>query len=253
MSRARKAIIQKVDAKRRTTRKPDYYDPPIILGLRGGISRSEIKQIEERLRKKVGRKEGKEIEYIKSTDNILMKKGLSATSTDLATRLLTKYFMRPFTLKNKLAPNQKKALEALLRQRDRKIKGTNIQLSPNHALLLLTFANSLGENGYKKASELTKQLDARGKALKNITKKTKTKSDMFHNVYPRINAIGQFYGIGIEVFLKEVQETIAKRRQELEQLKTMNIPQKEKYVAQIEQELNQTKKNYILFRQKNFN
>ena len=33
----------------------------------------------------------------------------------------------------------------------------------------------------------------------------------------------------------------------------MNIPQKEKYVAQIEQELNQTKKNYILFRQKNFN
>ena len=128
MSRARKAIIQKVDAKRRTTRKPDYYDPPIILGLRGGISRSEIKQIEERLRKKVGRKEGKEIEYIKSTDNILMKKGLSATSTDLATRLLTKYFMHsPLKINSQI----KKKLLKHIKTRDRKIK-TNIQLSNMH-------------------------------------------------------------------------------------------------------------------------
>ena len=39
-----------------------------------------------------------------------------------------------------------------------------------------------------------------GKSSKNITKKQK-QSDMF-TMFARINAIGQFYGIGIEVFKK---------------------------------------------------
>ena len=251
-NKARQAILQRFDAKRKATRKPNFYDPAIILGKKGGLTRKKINQIEERLRKKVMEKEGKEINKLKSTDNVLMRKGLKVTSTDLAARMLTKYFMRPFLIQNKLSHNQIKALEAIIRNRTRVIKGTNIQLSPNLTLLLLKFSNTLGENGYKKAKELSKLLTERGKSLSKMIKKSRTISDMFYNVYPRVATTEQFLNQPPEIFAKDIRESIIQRMKDLEQLNKINMPQKERYVKQIETEIKEAKENYILFRQNNF-
>lgn len=246
--KGRAEMLAKFNAMRKKSRKPGFDGEAIILGTKGGLTRKEILQVEERLRKKRELNLKTKIPYIQSPDNVMLIKGAKVSATELATRLSLNYLTKPLGI----TKAQKEFLKNILLHRAQKIKGTNISLRPSLELKLIEFANLFGENGQKKAELIAHKLTTRAKNLRKMAGKSKTKSDMFYNVTSTVGGLETYLSAYPPAeFAQHVIASIRERSLELNELKQTNISGKERYVNLLENQIKQAKKNYILFRQNN--
>lgn len=249
--KGRAEMLAKFNAKRKATRKQGFDGPAIILGTKGGLTRKKIKQVVEKLKLKRELRLGEVTPKLESTHNIMQITGANVTATDLTTRFSLKYLMRPLKQMG-LEKEQLSAFEAFILHRNQLIKGTNIQLRAPTEFLILDIINSFGENGFKKTGELSTKLTQRGEALRKLVQKSKNESDAFYNVLPRISTIHQLTTqIPAEELRQMFPPAIRERELELDRLKKMNIPEKERYVKLLEDQIKEARRNYILFRQNN--
>jgi len=245
--KGRAEMLAKFNALRKKTRKPGFDGSAIILGTKGGLTRKKVGQIADRLKQKRDLNLKEKNAILNSYDNVMLRKGSNVNSTDLATKLSLRYLMKPLEIM-KINKQQKKSFEVILLHRQQVIKGTTIELYPKLQILILKLANSFGEQGHTKALPLAEKLTQRGKTLRNMSFKSKEEGDTFVNVSPKAG-IAEALLRHIKGVSQEVPSLINERKKELEALKTMDIPGKERYVKLIEAQIEEARANYILFRQ----
>ncbi len=239
--------------KRKKVRLTGYDGPAILLGSRGGITRKKLRQVVERMREQKEMKTNPAyVEKINSHDKILGEK-IPVSATDISTRLVRKYLMKPFR-KNDLTEQQRKIISSIILQKPNQlIPGTKIRLRPDITVLLLDLVNSYKTGGYEKTKEAVQILANRGKALTKMTEKSKLLTDVFHNVSPRLHTPLMTLEIFTEKDLvAEVTNLISEREKELEELKRQRIKFREVYVKELEQQILHMKELIIRNRQNNY-
>ncbi|HNV01612.1 MAG TPA: hypothetical protein PKK60_04260 [archaeon] len=242
-----------MDAKRKHVRLLGQDGRAILLGARGGITRKKLRQVVERMKQQKEMKtKPMYIEKIESYDRILGER-IQVSATDISTRLVRKYLMKPFR-KNDLTEHQRKIISSMILQRPNQvIPGTKIPLRPDITVLLLDLLNSYKKNGYEKTRETLQILANRGKALSKMTEKSKTLTDVFHNISPRVHTpIMTLELFSENDLVAEVKSLIPKRVKDLEELKNHRIKFKEIYVKEIEQQILHMKELIIKHRQNQF-
>jgi len=246
--KGRAEMLKRFNALRKVTRKPGFDGPPIILGATGGITRKKIRQVEERLIKKRNLHLETKILHIKSSDNIMLIKGAKVNATNLATRFSLNYLMKPL----KINEAQKKVLKSIILHRAQNIKGTNIPLRPNLELMLIEFTNLFGENGHRKAELIAQKLTNRAKNLIKIVKKSKTECDLFYNAATPAGLMELYLSdYTPKEFAQHTLNLICKRELELKELKETNIPQKERYVKLLAEQILNAKRARLRYIQNN--
>jgi hypothetical protein len=250
--KGRAEMLKKFNKSRKLSRIDGFNDPAIILGSKGGLTRKKVRQAVDRMKLKRELRLGEKIPHLNSVDNVMISSGLKIQAIDVAARLSSKYLLKPLKLMGLTQP-QLKAFEALIiRRTDHMIKGTNIPLTAPVEFMLMNLINSFGEKGFERVGELSKKLTQRGESLRKLTNKSDRKSDAFYNIHPRVATIQGFTTqISAEDFGELISPTIREREIELEQLRKTNIPQKERYVKLLEEQIKKARRNYVLFRQNN--
>lgn len=250
--KGRAEMLKRFNQMREKSRKPGFGGPAIILGARGGMTRKKILQVVDKLKLKRELHLGEKVPQLKSHHNVMLTKGAKVTATDLVTRFSLRYLMRPLE-RMRINPQQRRAFEKIILFRERKIKGTNIDLNLSVEFYLLELANSFEENGHEKALVLARKLTQRGNALREMTRKSNKEGDTFYNVPQKAGVIEQILeNISPRELAMEVTALIKERSMELERLKQMKIPQKERYVKLIEEQIERAKQQQVKYMFNNF-
>jgi len=240
-------IQTRLNAKKKKVRKPGFDGPVILLGSKGGMTRKKILQVLNRLKEKKEIRLREKIPYISSADNIMMRKGIRVSATDMTTRLSQSYLMKGLEFK-KLNQAQKRIVEEIISRRTQIIPGTNINLRPPFEFMFLKLANSFGKNGSPKAGEVLKHISKRAKNISKMSQKIQKESDAFLNIYPKIDILYELFSLWFPKGITEkIPSVIKERKEELDTLRTLNIPNKEVFVKKIEKEIQNTKKEYIQY------
>ncbi|NMA44755.1 MAG: hypothetical protein GX950_03030 [Candidatus Diapherotrites archaeon] len=240
--KGRKVKQTKLNDTRQRARIPGYNSPAILLGTRGGITRKKLKQIVERMKDNKALKDKRPVANIQSHSRVLGERR-AITATDVSTRIVRRYLMKPFG-KSNTTPQQRKIISSIITHRSNQlIQGTKIRVRPDMRVLLLDLMKSHESQGYEKTKKILETLANRGKSLTNMTKKSKTLNDVFYNVSPKIHVPLQLFELYTEKeLISEVKTQIPKRQKELEQLKKLQLQHNNAYVKEIEQQIQHMKK-----------
>ncbi|MFA5125842.1 MAG: hypothetical protein WC462_02465 [archaeon] len=245
--KGRVEIQTRLNAKRKKVRKSGFDGPVILLGAKGGMTRKKILQVLNRLKEKKETRLREKIPYISSSDNIMMRKGIRVSATDMTMRLSQSYLMKGLEYK-KLNQTQKRIVEEIISHRTQTIPGTNIQLRPPTEFMFLRLANSFGKNGSSKAKEVLKHISERARNISKMSQKIQKESDAFLNIYPKIDSLHGVFSLWFPKGITEKIPSVLKERvEELDTLRTLNIPNKEVFVKKIEKEIQNTKEEYIQY------
>ncbi|MFA6268871.1 MAG: hypothetical protein WCW13_05755 [archaeon] len=248
-------ILNRLNAKRAEVRLPGHNSPAILLGSSGGITRKKVSQVLARWHTRKVRQGGApHFTTTASNESILTikKGGLKLSSMYAVARLSRRYLMKSLS-SMRLKQEQKQLISRIILSRPpQKIPHTKIGLRPPVNFLLIGLANSFEKEGYAQVARIFRKLSDRAKTLQTIYQKGEMKTDAFTNVYLALDANASLLElIEPEEMARDVAKDIAKRREEMNQLKEMNTPEGRRYAEMLRIELLRAEMNNAFFKANN--
>ncbi len=211
-------------------RKKLKKDGPIVRTKTGLITKKNTLRVINRWSKQKGY-------TIESPDKIIRNvknkgKFLDINSVSVTARLAQRDLLNG--LKSfKLKKEEILTIERLLSQRIQKIPNTNINIRQETPILYMKLLNQVGE---KKTNDILRKLNKRSIAIRDLSqkeiRKKNVKSDVFINISQIINPLMVEFEMEMynkNDFLKRINSLYKEKLSDIEQIKSLDIPNKKTY------------------------